>query len=34
MLKKLKVYGGPNHPHSAQKPTERSLPARSKARVL
>jgi len=21
MLKKLKVYGGPNHPHTAQKPT-------------
>ena len=34
MLKKLKVYGGPTHPHSAQKPTERPLPARSKARVV
>ena len=34
MLKKLKVYGGPTHPHSAQKPVERPLPARSKARVV
>jgi large subunit ribosomal protein L13 len=32
-LKKLKVYGGPTHPHQAQKPVERSLPERSKART-
>jgi large subunit ribosomal protein L13 len=27
MLKKLKVYGGPDHPHSAQKPTPIELAA-------
>jgi len=26
MLKKLKVYGGPEHPHSAQGPVPRELP--------
>ena len=25
MLKKLKVYGGPNHPHAAQKPEQYTL---------
>jgi large subunit ribosomal protein L13 len=25
MLKKLKVYGGPNHPHAAQKPEPYTL---------
>jgi large subunit ribosomal protein L13 len=25
MLKKLKVYAGPNHPHQAQKPKEIDL---------
>ena len=29
MLKKLKVYGGPTHPHSAQQPVAHALPARS-----
>jgi len=33
MLRKLKVYGGPTHPHQAQRPTVRPLPERSKARV-
>jgi large subunit ribosomal protein L13 len=32
-LKKLKVYGGPTHPHRAQQPVERSLPERSRART-
>jgi large subunit ribosomal protein L13 len=32
-LKKLKVYGGPTHPHQAQQPVERSLPERSRART-
>ena len=32
-LKKLKVYAGPAHPHQAQKPVTRPLPARSKART-
>jgi large subunit ribosomal protein L13 len=32
-LKKLKVYGGPTHPHQAQQPVVRPLPARAKARV-
>jgi large subunit ribosomal protein L13 len=26
MLKKLKLYGGPDHPHAAQKPEEMKLP--------
>jgi large subunit ribosomal protein L13 len=25
MLKKLKVYGGPNHPHAAQQPVPYEL---------
>jgi large subunit ribosomal protein L13 len=29
MIKKLKVYGGPTHPHQAQKPTVRPLPSRT-----
>jgi len=33
MLKKLRVYGGPTHPHQAQKPATRTLPERSKART-
>ena len=33
MLKKLRVYEGPTHPHQAQKPAARDLPARSKART-
>ena len=33
MLKKLKVYGGPTHPHSAQQPVDHPLPARSRART-
>jgi len=33
MLKKLKVYAGPTHPHQAQSPTPRALPERSKART-
>jgi large subunit ribosomal protein L13 len=32
-LKKLKVYAGPTHPHHAQQPIERPLPARSHARI-
>ncbi len=31
MLKKLKVYAGPNHPHQAQQPTPRALPTRAGA---
>jgi len=31
-LKKLKVYGGPAHPHAAQQPTARELPERARAR--
>ena len=31
MLRKLKVYGGPTHPHQAQQPTARALPARARA---
>ena len=27
MLRKLKVYAGPTHPHAAQQPTELDLPA-------
>jgi large subunit ribosomal protein L13 len=30
MLRKLKVYAGPTHPHQAQQPVARPLPARSK----
>jgi large subunit ribosomal protein L13 len=30
-LKKLKVYAGPTHPHQAQQPVTRELPARAKA---
>jgi len=33
MLKKLKVHAGPNHPHQAQQPTPRALPARAAARA-
>jgi large subunit ribosomal protein L13 len=32
-LKKLRVYAGPTHPHQAQQPVDRPLPARSKART-
>jgi large subunit ribosomal protein L13 len=32
MLKKLRVYAGPSHPHTAQQPIARSLPERSVAR--
>ena len=34
MLKKLRVYAGPTHPHQAQQPVARPLPERSKARTL
>ncbi len=33
MLKKLKVYAGPTHPHQAQQPVVRPLPERAKART-
>ena len=33
MLKKLKVYAGPTHPHQAQQPVDHPLPARSRARA-
>ncbi len=33
MLKKLKVYGGPTHPHQAQQPVVRPLPDRARART-
>ena len=33
MLKKLKIYSGETHPHSAQKPVAHELPARSRVRV-
>ncbi len=33
MLKKLKVYAGPTHPHQAQQPVARALPDRAKART-
>jgi large subunit ribosomal protein L13 len=33
MLKKLKIYGGPTHPHFAQQPVDYELPARSRART-
>jgi large subunit ribosomal protein L13 len=29
MIKKLRVYAGPNHPHSAQLPQPHSLPSRA-----
>jgi len=32
MLKKLKIHPGPTHPHAAQQPKARALPARSLAR--
>lgn len=32
MLKKLKIHPGPTHPHQAQQPTPRPLPARAMAR--
>ena len=32
MLKKLKVHPGPTHPHAAQQPKARALPARALAR--
>ena len=31
MLKKLRVYAGPNHPHQAQQPVARPLGARAQA---
>ena len=33
MLKKLKIHAGPTHPHGAQQPVARALPARSYART-
>ncbi|MET1000203.1 MAG: 50S ribosomal protein L13 [Acidimicrobiia bacterium] len=33
MLKKLKIHPGPTHPHAAQQPVARALPARSYART-
>jgi large subunit ribosomal protein L13 len=33
MLKKLRVYPGPTHPHQAQQPASRALPERAKART-
>ena len=33
MLKKLKIHPGPTHPHAAQQPKARPLPARSLART-
>ena len=33
MLKKLKIHAGPTHPHAAQQPTPRALPARALART-
>ena len=32
VLKKLKIHAGPTHPHAAQQPTARALPARALAR--
>jgi large subunit ribosomal protein L13 len=32
MLTKLKIHPGPTHPHAAQQPTPRALPARAIAR--
>ena len=31
MIKKLKVYAGPDHPHSAQKPETLELPQARRA---
>jgi large subunit ribosomal protein L13 len=33
MLKKLRIHAGPTHPHAAQQPVARALPARSYART-
>jgi large subunit ribosomal protein L13 len=33
MLRKLRVYAGPTHPHQAQQPVARPLPERAKART-
>jgi len=33
MLKKLKIYGGATHPHTAQKPVVHELPTRSRVQV-
>jgi large subunit ribosomal protein L13 len=33
MLKKLRIYAGPTHPHQAQQPVARALPARTRART-
>ena len=33
MLRKLKVYAGPTHPHQAQQPVVRPLPERARART-
>ena len=33
MIRKLRIYAGPNHPHSAQRPEPHSLPARRVART-
>jgi large subunit ribosomal protein L13 len=33
MLKKLRIYPGPTHPHQAQQPAARALPERAKART-
>jgi large subunit ribosomal protein L13 len=33
MLKKLKVYAGPTHPHAAQDPQPLALDARARARA-
>jgi large subunit ribosomal protein L13 len=30
MLKKLRVYAGPAHPHAAQNPVDHALPARAR----
>jgi len=33
MLRKLKVYNGPTHPHQAQQPVDYPLPERARARA-
>jgi large subunit ribosomal protein L13 len=33
MLKKLRVYSGPTHPHAAQQPVERPLPSRTTSKT-
>jgi large subunit ribosomal protein L13 len=33
MLKKLRVYAGPTHPHSAQQPVARPLPSRAPSKT-